>query len=108
MTNWSDLGPSDQFPPGTKTCICVDGVSVAICNVEGELQAFSDACPHAGKPLADGNLHGRVLTCIYHDYAYDVVTGRNVVFPEDEPPLRKYPVRCTEAGHVEVSLPQKR
>lgn len=105
VAKWVDVGPLDELPPGSKMCLEVAGKSVIVCHVGGQVIGVSNICPHAGQPIGDGDLRGRVLTCPYHDYAYDVLTGRNVVFPHQERPLTRFPTRCTQQGRVEVELP---
>lgn len=105
MTNqWIDVGPQEQFAVGTKTCVTAKDEEVVVCHVEGRLAAVSNICPHARQPLIDGHLDGRVLTCIYHNHAYDVVTGKDVDCPDDYASARTYPVRVTEAGRVQIDV----
>jgi len=103
MTKWIDLGPLRDFPPGSKNCIKVESKPLVICNVDGELFALANVCPHAGLPLGDGEIVGKVITCPYHGYTYHVQTGRNIDFPNEEPPVPTYPVR-TVSGRVAVQL----
>jgi len=107
MANWIDIGPEDQFPPGSMVCATVQNKPILICGAKSGLAAINNTCPHAGKPLADGEFNGRVLTCRYHGYAYDVANGRNIDFPYDEPAVRTYPIRVTDAGRVEVQTPKE-
>jgi nitrite reductase/ring-hydroxylating ferredoxin subunit len=48
-----------------------------LADVGGQLVAFPRRCPHQLGPL-DGALDGRLLTCPWHGYQFDVVTGENV------------------------------
>jgi len=104
MAKWIDVGIQKQFPIDSKTCVTADGESVVVCNIEGRFAAVSNICPHARMPLIDGTLCGSVLTCIYHNHAYDVVTGKDLDFPDTYAPATTYPVRVTDAGRVEVDL----
>lgn len=104
MATWTHIGSRDQFPTGSVTPVSVNGLPLVICNADGQLAALVNRCPHAGQPLADGELRGRSLTCPYHGYTYDVTTGRNVDFPYEELPAKTYPVRVTTTDHVEVDL----
>ncbi len=107
MAKWIDIGPTDQFPTGTMRCVSTEDRQVIVCNADGKLAAVDPACPHAGKPMIDGELRGKVLTCAYHAYAYDVFSGRNTDFPYEELPLPTYPIRVTDAGRVEIQTTRK-
>jgi len=107
MAKWIEIDVDRDLAAGTKRCLTVEGMDMVVCQVEGQLTAVANTCPHAGKPLGEGELKGRVLTCPYHGYAYDVLTGRNVDYPHEEPPVRRYPVRCNDEGQVQVQLPNR-
>ncbi len=86
--------PLADVPPGTSTTVMAFGTTVAIFNVEGELFAVSNHCPHHGGPLCHGRisgtalpsrpyeyrygLEGRVLTCPWHGWEFDLESGRTI------------------------------
>ena len=104
MAKWIDVGVESDFPAGSVTPVTAGDRSVVVCRTDDQLAAVADACPHAGLPLADGELRGCVLTCQYHGYTYNVLTGKNIDFPHEEPPVPTFPVRVSEAGRVEVQI----
>jgi nitrite reductase/ring-hydroxylating ferredoxin subunit len=105
MANWTDLLPESDFPQGSeKLCLTVAGRPIVLMCIDGQYHAIRDECPHAGLPLGEGELRGKVITCPYHGYAYNVTNGRNIDFPHDEPPCRTYPTRV-EAGIIQADLP---
>ena len=104
MAKWVDVGPQSDFPPGAQKTLRVEGVPLAVFNIEGEYRAIADICPHAGMPLGQGDLCGKVITCPFHGYAYNVETGQNIDFPDQEPPVRTFPARVSEAGVLQVNL----
>jgi nitrite reductase (NADH) small subunit/3-phenylpropionate/trans-cinnamate dioxygenase ferredoxin subunit len=67
-----------DVPPGTIREFAVGGKTVALANVEGEFHAIDNTCLHQGGPLGDGPLEGKVVTCPWHGWEYDVTTGRVV------------------------------
>ena len=103
MANWIDIGVAKELAPEGKQCLTAGEMPVVVCRVEDRLVAVRNVCPHAGLPLGEGSLQGRVLTCPFHGYAYDVETGRNVDFEEDIP-LSKCPIRVTETGQAQVDV----
>ena len=101
--NWIDVGAFDEVPDGAPVCRSAADRTIVLVRRDDELRAFANVCPHAGKPIGDGELRGRTITCPYHGFAYDVGTGRNADFPHDEPPLKMYEVRVAD-GRVQVRL----
>ncbi len=80
------------LPPGGRAKVEAFGTEVAIFNLDGELFALANACPHHGGPLCHGRISGarlpsdpyehrwgrenRVLTCPWHGWEFDLETGR--------------------------------
>lgn len=97
------LAHMSQLPEGSALQVELgnDG-AVAICNVEGDLHAMNGICPHAGGPLGEGALHGRILTCPYHGWEFDCVTGVNT--EDDAVRQARYDVKVVD-GAVLVNLP---
>ena len=55
--------------------IIIAGKAIAVANVDGSYYAIENACPHAEGPLGEGLLEGRVVTCPYHGWQFDVSDG---------------------------------
>ncbi len=102
MSKWVEVCGDGEVGDGQKTCATVDGVPVVVCRVDGELTAFQNTCPHAGLPLGDGDLTGKIIIRPFHGYTYNVENGKNVDF-DDDVPLATFPVRC-DNGKIEVQL----
>ncbi len=79
---WTEVGPLEDFPPGTQKIVYLSGRQVALFNVEGRLYALSNRCSHARGPLSEGKVEcaadGCTVTCPWHYAKYDLATG-NVV-----------------------------
>ena len=67
-----------DIAPGTIHQVAVNGKTLAIANVGGEFHAIDNICLHRGGPLGDGPLEGKIVTCPWHGWQYDVTTGRIV------------------------------
>lgn len=103
MSKWVQVGAASELEQGRKVCANADGIPVVVCNVEGNLTAFQNSCPHAGLPLGDGDMSGKIIICPFHGYAYNVDDGKNADFPDDVP-LAMMPVRV-EGDQIEVEVP---
>ncbi|CAG4913527.1 Naphthalene 1,2-dioxygenase/salicylate 5-hydroxylase systems, ferredoxin component [Paraburkholderia gardini] len=75
MSRQIPVGPADELAPGQRKLAFVDGRSIVIFNIEGELHAIENACPHNGASLAGGQLDGHLLRCPAHGLRFNVVTG---------------------------------
>jgi nitrite reductase/ring-hydroxylating ferredoxin subunit len=70
-----------EVPPGEGRTLQVNGETLAVFNVEGTYYAIDNTCLHRGGPLGEGELEGRVVTCPWHAWRWDVATGANVNNP---------------------------
>ena len=77
MADWIRIASSAECPPGTSIERIVGDRVVALANVDGAWHAIDGLCPHQGGPLGTGVLCGTVLTCPWHGWQFDVVTGRH-------------------------------
>ena len=77
MPEWIPVATVSDCPPGTSIERVAGERMVAIANVDGTLHAIDGLCPHQGGPLGTGVLCGTVLTCPWHGWQFDVVTGRH-------------------------------
>ena len=72
----------DEIPPGTCRTVEIDGIFLALCNVNGTFLAVDNTCPHAGGPLGEGSLEEDVLECPWHGWRFNVRTGKRPENPE--------------------------
>ena len=95
MAEEIEICHKDELPDGERKCVTAQGRPLAVFNVGGELRAIENICPHAGMPLAEGEIEGKVLTCPFHGFAFDIDTGKNVEFEDDEP-VTRFPVKVRD------------
>ncbi|PMY49010.1 MULTISPECIES: Rieske (2Fe-2S) protein [Pseudomonas] len=68
--------PAGKLPPaGGRALFECDGKSLALFNIEGDLFAIDDSCPHQGVSLCGGRLEGRVIQCCAHGLRFDLRSG---------------------------------
>lgn len=73
-----DVGPLEDFAVGEGRAVVVDGRQVAVFrHRDGRLSALDAVCPHAGGPLADGQMDDRVVVCPLHLNVFEIRTGRS-------------------------------
>ena len=71
-----------QLPPGGRLVVEAVRREIALFNVEGHVHAIENLCCHRGGPLGEGKLQGRVVTCPWHAWTFDVTTGRCTFNPD--------------------------
>lgn len=81
-----------EIKPGQLKQVSLDGVNVTVYNVDGEFYATQDECTHAGGPLSEGELSGKIITCPWHFSCFDVTDGAVTCRPATEP-LETYTVQ---------------
>ena len=100
MIEWTDVAAASEFPPGTCQRVEVDGVMVAVFNVDGRYYAIEDLCSHEAEALSGGQLCGLEITCPRHASRFSLVTGAALSPPACEP-VAVFPVRL-DNGRVQV------
>jgi nitrite reductase/ring-hydroxylating ferredoxin subunit len=103
MEGFVAVGRLDEFAPGVMVPFKASGLDIAVCNVDGELHAFDNFCPHEAVTLTSG--YGAVqdgyVICMMHTSVFDIATGEVLGGPADSG-LRKYAV-AVEDGVVYVA-----
>lgn len=101
-TDYVTVAQVDEVPPGTCRTVEVDGIFLALCNVNSTFLAVDNTCPHAGGPLGEGCLDGDLLVCPWHGWRFNVHTGER----RENPEIR---VACVEVrvqgSDVQVKVP---
>jgi len=100
MSEWVNVVPAADFPPGTRRTLDVDGVAVIVFNLGGEYFAIEDVCTHDYSSLDEGDLDGEQIICPRHGARFNVRTGEALTAPAYEA-IATFPVRVEE-GVVQV------
>ena len=81
MGEFVKVAKTQDLPPGRGMCVEAGGERVALFNVDGAFYAIGDTCTHAGGPLSEGELAGKVVTCPWHGATFDVTSGAVLTRP---------------------------
>ncbi|MCP9455255.1 MAG: Rieske 2Fe-2S domain-containing protein [Nitrospira sp.] len=76
MERFQKVARVDELRPGQSKVVMVKSRAIALFNVDGQYYAIHNSCPHEGGPLAEGRLKGFVVSCPWHDLAFDVRNGQ--------------------------------
>ena len=110
MTERTIVAAVADIPPGTRRIVTVRGREIGVFNLGGEFYALSNHCPHQGGKLCLGRQvglatatqpghiqyrrEGEFLKCPWHNWEFDIRTGRSVCDPDD---VRARPYRAAVA-----------
>jgi nitrite reductase (NADH) small subunit len=70
-----------ELAPGTIRELEIGGKTIALANVDGKFYAINNTCLHQGGPLGEGDLEGKIVTCPWHGWQYDITNGKEVQNP---------------------------
>lgn len=106
MSGWTDVAPADDFGPGQSRLVNIDGVDIAVFNLDGEYFAVEDVCSHESSPMLgcglepEAVLENDQLICPRHGARFCIKTGAALTPPAHEPVVC-FPVRI-EQGMVQT------
>lgn len=79
------LANKKDIPPGQARIVRIpDGREIALFNIEGEIYALDNECPHMGGPLGEGEIEECKVTCPWHAWQFDIKTGTCLNVPGDD------------------------
>ena len=96
------VGEVTELGPGEGKTVEVEGVSLALFNVDGTYFAIANACTHVGGPLGEGALIGKEVTCPLHGAQFDVTCGKVLSGPARSD-VKSFPV-SVEGNNLFVEL----
>lgn len=99
---WHVVMPEEDLWEGELTGIEIGKEKIVLLNVNGEIRAFEDRCPHLSSRLSEGDLDGCTLTCAAHLWEFDARTGKGTNPGTSQ--LVMIETRVTD-GNIEVLLP---
>ncbi|BCA55014.1 putative 2Fe-2S ferredoxin [Nitrospira sp. KM1] len=70
------VGRIEDLAPGQSKVVTINNRSIALFNVDGQYFAIYNICPHEGGPLNEGRVKGFVVSCPWHDLAFDIRNGQ--------------------------------
>ncbi|MGZ8366137.1 MAG: Rieske (2Fe-2S) protein [Nitrospira sp.] len=102
MNDFVRVAFAHEIPPGTGRTVEVDGIWIAVFNVDGTFYAIDNVCPHAGGPLGEGTLCEAVVECPWHGWKFSVISGERVGNPNFQ--VVRCKVRIQE-DEVQIAIP---
>ena len=101
MGTFYKAAKKQDIESGQSVFAAVQGIPIALFNVDGNFYALHNLCPHRGGPLSEGELLGTEVRCPWHAWSFDVKTGQNSENPDSK--VKTYPVKV-EGEDILVEL----
>ncbi|HVI09523.1 MAG TPA: Rieske 2Fe-2S domain-containing protein [Candidatus Binatia bacterium] len=79
----------------------VNGEPILLVNIDNQVRAYADACPHQKGRLSEGTLTQKMLRCARHHWEFDACTGAGLN-PRNTC-LRSFPVKV-EGGDILIDM----
>jgi nitrite reductase/ring-hydroxylating ferredoxin subunit len=86
-----ELCDKAEISEGEAVKVEIEGLELAVYNVEGQFHVTDDTCTHGPGSLSEGYLEGHVIECDFHGGCFDIRSGE-VVAPPCMIPLRVHTV----------------
>ena len=94
MSEFISVAKVEEIPPGAGKTVDVNGIWVALFNVNGSFFAVDNTCPHAGGPIGEGKLSGEIVTCPWHGIEFDIAKGTALSNPKLK--VRQYTISVVD------------
>jgi len=108
---------ADDLPIGSRQIIECEGKSIGLFNVNGQITAMLNLCPHEFAPVCKGRVsgttapslpgepfrwerEGEILYCPWHGWEFDLLTGDCLT---DHRKLRQYPTQIID-GWINIQI----
>lgn len=79
MSDFITCANIEDLRSGECKVVAVNDKNLALYNVNGKFHVTQNSCLHQGGPLGDGILDGETVTCPWHDWQFNVISGKNSV-----------------------------
>ena len=76
MSEWVDVVAESALAIGENIVVVVDGIDVAVFNLDGEFYAIQDVCSHDGGEIVSGIVEGNEIQCPRHGARFCIKTGK--------------------------------
>lgn len=86
MSEMIKVATVGDVPQNGSKLVEIDGIRIALFNLNGAYYAIEDVCTHDGGPLVEGEIvNGHEVRCPRHGARFDIRTGAALSLPAFEP-----------------------
>lgn len=100
ITNWLEACRLEELPPGGRKLVRLNNIEIALFNIQGEIYAIKNRCPHRGGPLIRGFIDPTGgIKCPMHGWRFDLRDGRS-----ERPARAAVYATKVEGGHIYLAF----
>jgi nitrite reductase/ring-hydroxylating ferredoxin subunit len=94
------VADESDLPPGKTRIAVAHGIELCLANIDGQVYAISNECPHDKWALNAGKLAGEEIVCAGHGMLINVpnCTVNAMQDSPDNPLIKRYPVKVEDGG----------
>ncbi len=82
MSEFTKLIKRSEVAENTGASVTIDGKRIAVFNTGEDFVAMDDDCVHRGGPLSEGTLEDGCVACPWHQWKFDLKTGKCASGPQ--------------------------
>lgn len=86
----------NELPLGAGIKVRIENDEIALFNLNGEIYAINNLCPHRGASLNDGFLENGKVFCPWHCFDFSLLTGECEI--ASNLCVATYPVKVEDGG----------
>ena len=102
MSEWVRLTTKSKLPViGEAKEFDCNGKMICVANVNGDISALDNVCPHRGGPLGQGTIDGEKIICPWHGWMINARTG--AIENNDVAKQLMYPIQI-DGEEVKISI----
>lgn len=98
------VADADKIQPGERKFYEVNGIEIAVLNIDGSYFAIRNSCPHMEGPVGRGPVEhtddSYQIACPFHEWQFDLDTGKALF---ESKRLQTYDV-TVEDGEILVDI----
>jgi len=100
MSHWTEVALVKEFGAGQSILVNIEGVEIAVFNLDGQYYAIEDVCSHDGSSMLgcglapEDVLDGEQIICPRHGARFCIKTGAALTPPAYDP-IATFPVKIT-------------
>jgi nitrite reductase/ring-hydroxylating ferredoxin subunit len=102
--SWIETIKTEELEQKGRVIVRDGARQIALLKTKDRIFAVDNRCPHEGYPLKEGTVdpNNCVLTCNWHNWKFDLTTGKNIVGEDD---VTVYETK-QEGGKVWIKIPE--
>jgi len=70
------VGTFKEIPRSYGKVVQAGGKLIALFKMQDTVYAIDNECPHRGGPIGEGSVKGKLVSCPWHLWAFDITSGQ--------------------------------